>query len=521
MRRIDLFLLISIIPATTLSCRERVSSYALKADISNNSALEQTTLEYNRLFGQKYSFHINELHTTSGCEKHEVQSTCAIAVVKMKNEGQRGSAIELYDKEFGKGTKDPSNNKVESNNSWHGTSDGLAPAASQQQTPRKSAERRSSALDLYDKAFSSQSNETNSKTEYNNSWYGKSQGLSSAANQPQAPKKNDERQSSALDLYDKAFSSQSNETNSKTEYNNSWYGKSQGLSSAANQPQAPKKNDERQSSALDLYDKEFEQKEPNNSDLENDNNIKTWHGYELALAATIQQEPMKNVVKNGVTFKPNDIRALLKEVYTSNAYMLLGGSRCKNATVKQRGDQTKMSSCEGINPATLHLSLFNFIGRQNSPIILGETSDATTSNSSIVKFSTELKEGNLSVVRAYELIGDKAKGMSTQKYVFNSDSDVVLRHISTTIQYLPTISLELQGGLEFETKTYDYILELRKDGNDFRIVGGEWINNSINDHPDFLWRMSIPSDIDKVPNSQNGLIDHNEILKLWKASIEN
>jgi hypothetical protein len=85
---------------------------------------------------------------------------------------------------------------------------------------------------------------------------------------------------------------------------------------------------------------------------------------------------------------------------------------------------------------------------------------------------------------------------SPNEYRFNTDAKRFQR-IKMVFSYISESDTSLDGNLSneidkyTESDVYDYILELDIDG---KILGGEWIGDSIVNHPDFLWLPTVKHD---------------------------
>ena len=78
-----------------------------------------------------------------------------------------------------------------------------------------------------------------------------------------------------------------------------------------------------------------------------------WYGHcnGWTSAAIRHAEPVNNVVRNGVTFEPSDIKALLAEIYIYNDHDVLIGK-----------------DGAAVNPGTFHAVICNWLGRGQHPL---------------------------------------------------------------------------------------------------------------------------------------------------------
>ena len=92
--------------------------------------------------------------------------------------------------------------------------------------------------------------------------------------------------------------------------------------------------------------------------------------------------------------------------------------------------------------------------------------------------------------------------------------------MKTTIEYAEATKQESNDSeTKLLNRTYDYILELRRTGDDYEIIGGEWIGESYNNHPDFVWISYGPKAPDGSSGGSNPFVDYNEVLSIWSESI--
>ncbi len=142
--------------------------------------------------------------------------------------------------------------------------------------------------------------------------------------------------------------------------------------------------------------------------------IPTWFGicHAWAPAAILTQEPKHAVVKNGVTFKVQDIKALVSLVHdeTTTKFISL---RCdtneKEIAFDEYGRPT--SDCRDTNAGTYHLILANYLGLQKVSFVEDRTYDDQVWNQPMRGYQIQDKR----VVTAEEanaLIGVRPKGTS-------------------------------------------------------------------------------------------------------------
>ncbi|KAE8974455.1 hypothetical protein PR003_g25579 [Phytophthora rubi] len=122
------------------------------------------------------------------------------------------------------------------------------------------------------------------------------------------------------------------------------------------------------------------------------------------------------------------------------------------------------------------------MGKQKRSFVVDVTAGAEVWNQPVRSFT----------VRNMDLVNTRTASMryfGTPTYPFN-DKMVRLAYVKTSFSWIfesyidgPLVST---GRIDSYTtsKDYEYLLEL--DIN-YNIIGGEWVGNSKEDHPDFLW----------------------------------
>jgi hypothetical protein len=200
-------------------------------------------------------------------------------------------------------------------------------------------------------------------------------------------------------------------------------------------------------------------------------NVPTWYGHCNGwTAASIRHaEPQKNVVRNGVTFTPADIKGLLADLYMYSNTEFLGG-----------GD-------ESINPGTLHLTIGNWIGLGEHPVGMEAALGEVVINYPIYSYGTAIKK-----------ISDRqAEVEMTIRYALNTPQETI------------------KGPRSNRTMYFHYLLDLDKDG---QITGGRYLANS--SQIDMLWTPLRPTQGGKEGNERgNPYLDTKETLALWRESV--
>ena len=216
--------------------------------------------------------------------------------------------------------------------------------------------------------------------------------------------------------------------------------------------------------------------------------IETWWGlcHAWAPAAILEPEPGRSVTVNGVEFTVSDIKALMITMYDrSSAHML--GDRCNDQEV-ERDDLGRAlnTACRDTNAGSFHVVITNMLGKMKRAFAEDRTAGYQVWNQPILGYQI-LKEEELTEEQAMEKLKHAGEKFHD---VFDSPEAVSWRYVKMDVDYLSESSASTDGpligniGTYTHTDHYEYILELDKDNN---IVGGEWINYSLDTHPDFLW----------------------------------
>jgi hypothetical protein len=200
--------------------------------------------------------------------------------------------------------------------------------------------------------------------------------------------------------------------------------------------------------------------------------IPNWSGHcnGWATASIRHAEPTKSVKQNGVVFSPSDIKSLLAEVYTFTDTVLLGGGYERV-----------------INPASLHVTLTNWIGLQDHPVAMESSPGTEIWNFPVYAYNMRVaKNGRRVEVHANVLY----------KHYLDEEYDKAPKN---------------QQSMYFH-----YALTLDKDGN---IIGGNYYRDS--NQIDFLWISGTPTQGGTAGNKLgNPYLRLNRVLALWKASVD-
>lgn len=244
--------------------------------------------------------------------------------------------------------------------------------------------------------------------------------------------------------------------------------------------------------------------------------IPTWYGicHAWAAAAIMEPEPKCNVEKNGVTLRPLDIKALMSQVYDSaDVDVLFTGSRFDGPDYPEYTDEYgryEDPTRRSIGAGFFHIAVANIMGKHKKSFILDVASNSEVWNQPMRDYK----------VLQMELVDIKAasrEAFGTSYYPFNDDvkylayTELALRWIDESEE---DGELVATGRVDKSTYTnyYYYYLELDAGHN---IIGGEWLYESLYDHPDFLW---FPLETPALDATVPGGISYREVSELLKLS---
>lgn len=251
--------------------------------------------------------------------------------------------------------------------------------------------------------------------------------------------------------------------------------------------------------------------------------VPTWYGLcdGWAAAAILFPEPVHAVVRHGVTFEVQDIKALLTLVSTVAVSRSTSG-RCeeidKRGEMEHDADGRPAPACRDTNPGTLHVLLGNYLGLRGEAFVADRAFDQEVWNHPIRRYHLETQEV-VTPEEANRLVegGAEAGDPPGAGYRFDADAASLL-HVKNDVSYVMESAAGTDGNLSADIDVYttvvryEYVLELDGDG---AVIGGEWVGDSKREHPDFLWS-PIHSGSDPVAG---GAISLSRVRALATASI--
>ncbi|ETM37225.1 hypothetical protein L914_16201 [Phytophthora nicotianae] len=214
--------------------------------------------------------------------------------------------------------------------------------------------------------------------------------------------------------------------------------------------------------------------------------IPTWFGicHAWAPAAMIEEEPKCAVTYNGVTFQPMDIKALISDVYDgASVSTVFTGTRYNGGT--DSTDEYGRHSSDAyrdLNPAYFHIAAANLLGKLNATFVADVTAGSEVWNQPVRGFKV-YEQTEMTLEEAAQTF------YGLEEYPWNAAAKSIV-YVKTRLSWI--FETYTDGGLVSSGKVdsyttgayYTYLLEMDDDGT---IIGGEWVYDSDDDHPDFLW----------------------------------
>ncbi|KAL3664716.1 hypothetical protein V7S43_010465 [Phytophthora oleae] len=246
--------------------------------------------------------------------------------------------------------------------------------------------------------------------------------------------------------------------------------------------------------------------------------IPTWYGicHAWSPAALLEAEPLCDVVKNNQTFHVLDIKALITDVYDgSSISTVFTGARFNGPDSPEDMDtygRYTSAPRRDLGPGFFHIAIANILGKHKQSFILDVTAGSQVWNQPVRSYQVQTME----LVDADEA---SQKYFGVSPYPFNSEM-VYLAYVKTTVSWIveayadgPLVS---SGQVDAYTVSDDYLYVLELDAN-YAVIGGEWVEGSKTDHPDFLWFPTAKPDASTVTSTGLSYAHVQELLELSLA----
>lgn len=197
-------------------------------------------------------------------------------------------------------------------------------------------------------------------------------------------------------------------------------------------------------------------------------------------AAALQfSEPAPVEMKNPdgivIPFGSSDIKALMSYDISLNAKPgaldpHFVGEYCGVPMGRKLG----LPGCKDINPGAFHVVLTNQIGLMKEAFAADMDPGSETWNHPVYAYEIE--------IQGETRTKDSAQAYVVKAKIMYSDDDPEGENASKVFSWNPTVGT---ADFMYKTMEVEYILELDYSG---RIIGGEWIGSSKNNHPDLFWK---------------------------------
>lgn len=227
-------------------------------------------------------------------------------------------------------------------------------------------------------------------------------------------------------------------------------------------------------------------------------------------SATVSEffaEPLRSVEINNVVFSPFEIKGLLSYfvAQSSNNKILFWGSRNNNLSAKEvarlRESKSRMDSPQArdMNPGLFHQALTTILGSESRPVIFDLISGLEVLNFPAHAFEV-LSSQDVTNREEYTSL----PGVSS--------TAAKLIKVTTRVTFVDNhrVTHQTPGSLYTFDKIFSYLIE--QDDKGF-IIGGEWLEDSRKDHPDFAYI---------TLNPDASLVTYSDLkLGLWLSQLAN
>ena len=154
--------------------------------------------------------------------------------------------------------------------------------------------------------------------------------------------------------------------------------------------------------------------------------------------------------------------------------MIFAGSKTETNHVSFDPDGRPLDAkYRDTNPGLFHLALTNYLGLRHRGLVADITTTGMTLNFPVIAFEVRAMAEVKSAAELTKLKSYDASAATVVKVI----TDVHYADSHRVLENLPGIDQSF-------VITYKYALELDASG---AIIGGEWLDSSEKNHPDFLW----------------------------------
>lgn len=208
-----------------------------------------------------------------------------------------------------------------------------------------------------------------------------------------------------------------------------------------------------------------------------------------------------------IPFYPDDIKALATLLWANSLiqdHTIVLGQRCnsRNPEFDESNGKVLSETCQGVNPADMHVSLLELMGARKQTYIVNRENNTQVWNQPIVSYEMKYfnlsngKEGNLQdVILARQQYADPFRAYRSGRATSVVGVDLVLKYAS---ERNPT-HRKTDKPENDKIKKLHFRYDLELDG-DNKIIGGEWISSDDSPqdeddtgvqppkYPGFIWK---------------------------------
>ncbi|KAL0586975.1 hypothetical protein ABG067_003315 [Albugo candida] len=211
-----------------------------------------------------------------------------------------------------------------------------------------------------------------------------------------------------------------------------------------------------------------------------------WFGlcHALALASVVEEEPRCPVTLNGVTFQIVDIKALLILLYDERQQdTIVTGQRYDGPdnVAKDQFGRPLDATLRDVGPGLFHIVLANVLGNFKQAVICDIEKGREIWNFPIMGYEVVQME-LVDPAHAAQMYFGSPTYPFNPAMVYLAFVHIIVYYVTTTTD--PRKINPLLINQYIRPIEYTYLLEMDASG---RIIGGEWVLNSVEDHPDFFW----------------------------------
>uniref|UniRef100_A0AAV1V9D1 Transglutaminase elicitor n=1 Tax=Peronospora matthiolae TaxID=2874970 RepID=A0AAV1V9D1_9STRA len=230
-------------------------------------------------------------------------------------------------------------------------------------------------------------------------------------------------------------------------------------------------------------------------------------------ASILEEEPRCAVTHNGVVFYPIDIKALLTVFYDNSRVPIvyIGTRYYRQPDSKDEYGRHTNVAYRDVNPGMFHIATANIVGIYRKSYVVDKEAGREVWSQPVRGYKVN-KQINLTLEEAAQHFYGLAK------YPWNAAAKSIAyidMRLSWVDESYEDGSLVMDGRVDKVTlgADYTYLLELDGEG---KIIGGEWVYDSNDIHPDYFWFPQSKPALDAVTKSG---LKYSDLEMLLEKSI--